>query len=110
MQLRCKRKIYKEIYRMFAGDFLMLRNKRHFVISVIAINVFYCISKYIHLLKQFYNATIKWLIHFFFNEIVFYRKQIGIDLEIKKCPGHRIICSSNFKALKQQREGGNYNL
>ena len=43
MQLRCKRKIYKEIYRMFAGDFLMLRNKRHFVISVIAINVFYCI-------------------------------------------------------------------
>ena len=28
---------------MFAGDFQMLRNKRHFVISMIAINVFYCI-------------------------------------------------------------------
>ena len=27
---------------MFAGDSEMLRNKRHFVISVIAINVFYC--------------------------------------------------------------------
>ena len=27
---------------MFAGDSQMLRNKRHFVISVIAINVFYC--------------------------------------------------------------------
>ena len=31
-----------EIYRMFAGDSQMLRNKCHFVISVIAINVFYC--------------------------------------------------------------------
>ena len=29
MQLRCKRKIYKEIYRMFAGDSQMLHNKRH---------------------------------------------------------------------------------
>ena len=28
---------------MFAGDSLMFRNKHHFVISVIAINVFYCI-------------------------------------------------------------------
>ena len=28
---------------MFAADFLMLCNKRHFVISVTAINVFYCI-------------------------------------------------------------------
>ena len=27
---------------MFVGDSQMLRNKRHFVISVIAINVFYC--------------------------------------------------------------------
>ena len=27
---------------MFAWDFLMLRNKHHFIISVIAINVFYC--------------------------------------------------------------------
>ena len=44
MQLRCKRKIYKEIYRMFAGNFQMLRNKRHFVIRVIAINMFYCIK------------------------------------------------------------------
>ena len=44
MQLHCKRKIYKEKYRMFARDSQMLRNKRHFVISVIAINVFYCIS------------------------------------------------------------------
>ena len=35
-------KFIKKIYRMFAGDFLMFRNKRHFVISVIAINVFYC--------------------------------------------------------------------
>ena len=43
MQLRCERKIYKEIYRMFAWDSQMLRNKRHFVIRVIAINVFYCI-------------------------------------------------------------------
>ena len=43
MQLRCKRKIYKEKYRMIARDFQMLCNKRHFVISVIAINVFYCI-------------------------------------------------------------------
>ena len=43
MQLRCKRKIYKEKYRMFARDSKMLRYKRHFVISVIAINVFYCI-------------------------------------------------------------------
>ena len=42
LQLCCKRKIYKEIYRMFAGDFLMLHNKRHFVISVMAINMFYC--------------------------------------------------------------------
>ena len=41
MQLRCKRKIYKEKYRMFAGDSQTLRNKRHFVIGVIAINVFY---------------------------------------------------------------------
>ena len=30
-------------YTMFAGDSEMLRNKRHFVISVIAINGFYCI-------------------------------------------------------------------
>ena len=30
---------------MFAGDSQMLRNKRHFVISVIAINVFYCSPK-----------------------------------------------------------------
>ena len=43
MQLCCKPKIYKEIYRMFARGSQMLRNKRHFVISVIAINVFYCI-------------------------------------------------------------------
>ena len=50
LQLRCKRKIYKEIYRMFAGDSQMLRNKRHFVISVIAINVFYCT----YLLEEFY--------------------------------------------------------
>ena len=28
---------------MFAGDSQMLRNKRHFVISVIVINVFFCI-------------------------------------------------------------------
>ena len=41
MQLRSKLIINKEIYRMFAGDSQMLRNKRHFVISVIAINVFY---------------------------------------------------------------------
>ena len=40
MQLRCKRKIYKEIYRMFAGDSEMFPNKRNFVISVIAINMF----------------------------------------------------------------------
>ena len=43
MQLRCKRKIYKEKYRMFARDSPMLRNKRHFIISLVAINVFYCI-------------------------------------------------------------------
>ena len=43
MQLRCKRKIYKEIYGMFAGDSQMLPNKHHLVISVIAIDVFYCI-------------------------------------------------------------------
>ena len=42
MQLRCKRKIYKEKYRMFTRDSQMLSNKRHFVISVIALNVFYC--------------------------------------------------------------------
>ena len=30
-------------YRMFAGDSQTLLNKHHFVISVIAINVFYCI-------------------------------------------------------------------
>ena len=29
---------------MFAGDSKMLRNKRHFFISVITINVFYCIE------------------------------------------------------------------
>ena len=40
MQLNSKRKIDKEIYRMFAGDSQMLRNKRHFVISLIAINMF----------------------------------------------------------------------
>ena len=33
MQLRSKLIINKEIYRMFAGDSQMLRNKRHFVIS-----------------------------------------------------------------------------
>ena len=43
MQLRCKRKIYKEKYRMFARDSQMLHYKRHFVISVIAINTFYSI-------------------------------------------------------------------
>ena len=43
MQISCKRKIYKEIYRMFSGDSQMLRNKRHFDISVIVLNVFYCI-------------------------------------------------------------------
>ena len=43
MQLRSKRKIYKEKYKMFAWNSQTLRNKRHFVISVIAINVFYCI-------------------------------------------------------------------
>ena len=43
MQLRCKRKINKEKYRMFARDSQMLHNKRHFVISVIAINTFYSI-------------------------------------------------------------------
>ena len=43
MQLCCKRKIYKEKYRMFAGDSQMLRNKHHFVISMIAIIVFYSI-------------------------------------------------------------------
>ena len=31
---------------MFVGDFQMLRNKRHFVISVMAINVFYCIGNW----------------------------------------------------------------
>ena len=50
MRLRCKRKMYKEIYRMFAGESQMLHNKHHFVISVIAINVFYCT----YLLKEFY--------------------------------------------------------
>ena len=49
MQIRCKRKIYKEKYRMFAGDSQMLRNKRHFVISMIAINVFYCIMNIHHI-------------------------------------------------------------
>ena len=43
MQLCCKHKIYKEKYRMFARDSKTLRNKRHSVISVIAINMFYCI-------------------------------------------------------------------
>ena len=43
MQLRCKRKIYKEKYRMFTRDSQMLHNKRHFVISVIATNTFYSI-------------------------------------------------------------------
>ena len=47
MQLCCKRKIYKEKYRMFARDSQMLRNKRHFIINVIAINMFYCIYKII---------------------------------------------------------------
>ena len=42
MQLRCKRKIYEEKYRMFAGDSQTLRNQCHFVTSVIASNVFYC--------------------------------------------------------------------
>ena len=55
MQLRCKHKIYKEIYRMFAGDSQMLRNKRHFVISVIAINVFYCKHMYQHWLSNFFE-------------------------------------------------------
>ena len=45
MQLRCKRKIYKEKYKMFARDSQMLRNKRNFVISVIVITVFYCTQK-----------------------------------------------------------------
>lgn len=50
---------------------------------------------------------------FFFNEIIFYRKQICIDLKIKRViifTGHRIIWSSNFKAQKQQREGGTSSL
>ena len=63
MQLRCKRKIYKEIYRMFVGDFQMLRNKRHFVISVMAINVFYCTcngyySGRFHTQKKFFTYNI----------------------------------------------------
>ena len=40
MQLRYKRKIYKKKFRLFAGDSQTLSNKRHFVISVIAINMF----------------------------------------------------------------------
>ena len=44
MQLRCKRKIYKEKYRMFARDSQKVRNKRHFVISLIPIIMYYCIS------------------------------------------------------------------
>ena len=47
MQPYCKHKICKEKYRMFARDSQMLCNKRHFVISVIRINVFYCIYKII---------------------------------------------------------------
>ena len=42
MQLRCKRKINEEIYRIFARDSQMIHNKRHFVIRLFAINVFYC--------------------------------------------------------------------
>ena len=42
MQLRYKRKIYKKKFRLFAGDSQTLSNKRHFVISMIAINMFYC--------------------------------------------------------------------
>ena len=42
MQLRCKLKIYKEKYRMFARDSQTLRNKRHFVISMITLDMFYC--------------------------------------------------------------------
>ena len=30
---------------MFAGDSQMLHNKHHFIISVIVINLFYCIQK-----------------------------------------------------------------
>ena len=33
---------------MFAGDSQMLRNKRHFVISVIAINMYYCNFSFIN--------------------------------------------------------------
>ena len=38
---------------MFAGDSQMLRNKCHFVISLIAINMFYCI----YLLGVFSQST-----------------------------------------------------
>ena len=38
-------KIYKEEYRMCAGDSQMLRNKHNFVISIIAINMFYSTCK-----------------------------------------------------------------
>lgn len=41
MKLRCKREFYKEKYRKFARDSQILRNKRNFVIIVIALNVFY---------------------------------------------------------------------
>ena len=46
MQFPCKCKIYKEKYRMIAGDSQMLRDKNHFLISVIAKNVFYCSLKW----------------------------------------------------------------
>ena len=47
---------------MFAGDSQILRNKRHFVISVIAINVFYCkFNNYIllKLTKSMHQKTSK---------------------------------------------------
>ena len=38
--IRCNYKICKEKCRLFAGDAQTLRNKRHFFISVIVINMF----------------------------------------------------------------------
>ena len=69
-----------------------------------------CISKYINLFKRINykmaNTHNSKLIFFQWNSI--YRKQIVIDLKIKRLStfsGHIIIWSSYFKALKQRREG-----
>ena len=58
----------------------MIRYKRHFVISVIAINVFYCISFYNISSTVLYSRTVQWTTR------VAYRQQcLGARVRVRIC-------------------------